>query len=184
MNAKDRLSFDATARLAFFYIDVNVTEESMTALGRTLQDRADDDRPALLFGDRSWSYRELVQEGWRRAALFDQRRDPDRPPHVGVLLDNVPDHLFWLTSAALSGHVVVGINSTYRGAQLAQLIDRSRRIAQSPSPLLLLAHPLRGSAPDDARRRTAAEGVVGRGILVAGRAAAVRRAGRDVRRHR
>lgn len=97
----------------------------MTALGRTLQDRADDDRPALLFGDRSWSYRELVQEGWRRAALFDQRRDPDRPPHVGVLLDNVPDHLFWLTSAALSGHVVVGINSTYRGAQLAQLIDRT-----------------------------------------------------------
>ena len=51
--------------------------------------------------------------------------DPDRPPHIGVLLDNVPDYLFWLVGAALSGAVVVGINSTYRGAQLAQLIEHT-----------------------------------------------------------
>lgn len=95
------------------------------AIGATLRARADDDRPALLFGDRTWSYRELVAEGWRRAALFDRLCDPDRPPHLGVLLDNVPDHLFWLTAAGLSGQVVVGINATYRGEQLAQLIDRT-----------------------------------------------------------
>ena len=58
----------------------------------------------------------------RRAALFDELRDPDRPPHIGVLLDNVPDYLFWLSAAALSGLVVVGINSTYRGDQLGQLV--------------------------------------------------------------
>ena len=67
----------------------------------------------------------LVREGWRRAALFAELRDPDRPPHVGVLLDNVPDYLFWLAAGALSGTVVVGINSTYRGEQLAQLIDHT-----------------------------------------------------------
>jgi fatty-acyl-CoA synthase len=39
-----------------------------------------------------------------------------------VLLDNVPEYLFWLAAAAVSGSVVVGINSTYRGAQLGQLI--------------------------------------------------------------
>ena len=42
-----------------------------------------------------------------------------------MLLDNVPDYLFWLTAGALSGTVVVGINSTYRGEQLAQLIDHT-----------------------------------------------------------
>ena len=49
-------------------------------------------------------------------------RDPARPPHIGVLLDNVPDYLFWLAAAALSGVVVVGINSTYRGDQLGLLV--------------------------------------------------------------
>lgn len=97
----------------------------MTALGRTLLERADHDGPALCFGDRVWSYRELVHEGRRRAALFDDLADPDQPPHVGVLLHNVPDYLFWLTAGALAGFVVVGINATYRGDQLAQLIDHT-----------------------------------------------------------
>jgi fatty-acyl-CoA synthase len=87
--------------------------------------RADDDRPALLHGGRAWSYRELVDEGRRRAALFAEVRDPDRPPHIGVLLDNVPDYVFWLVAAALARAVVVGINSTYRGEQLAQLVEHT-----------------------------------------------------------
>lgn len=97
----------------------------MTALGTLLLERRHDDRPALRYEDRTWSYRELVCEGWRRAALFAELRDPSRPPHVGVLLDNVPDYLFWLAAGALSKTVVVGINSTYRGEQLAQLVDHT-----------------------------------------------------------
>ncbi|HMQ26982.1 MAG TPA: AMP-binding protein, partial [Acidimicrobiales bacterium] len=97
----------------------------MTAFGRLLDERADDDAVALLHGDRSWTYRELVAEGRHRAALFAERADPDHPPHVGILLDNVPDYLFWLVAGALSGSVVVGINSTYRGEPLAQLIDHT-----------------------------------------------------------
>lgn len=97
----------------------------MTAIGRTLLARAEDERPALLFRDRSWSYREVVAEGARRATLFDSLRDPTRPPHVGVLLDNGPDYVFWLVAGAISRSVVVGINATYRGAQLAQLIDHT-----------------------------------------------------------
>ncbi len=97
----------------------------MTAFGRLLADRADDDGVALLHGDGAWTYRELVAEGRRRAALLAERLDPDRPPHVGVLLDNVPDYLFWLVAGALSGAIVVGINSTYRGEPLAQLIDHT-----------------------------------------------------------
>lgn len=108
-----------------FYIDVNVTGAPLTAIGVTLLERAGDDRPALLFGDETWSYRQLVEEGRRRAARFDAIKDPDRPPHVGVLLDNVPDYLFWLVAGAISSSVIVGINSTYRGEQLAQLIDHT-----------------------------------------------------------
>ncbi len=94
----------------------------MTTAAELLRQRADDDNVALLIGDGSWTYREIVEEGSRRAALFDGLRDGDRPPHIGVLLDNVPDYLFWLTAAALSGAVIVGVNSTYRGDQLGLLI--------------------------------------------------------------
>lgn len=84
--------------------------------------RADDDAPALMFEDRVWSYRQLIEESQRRIAVFESRRDRSAPPHVGVLLENLPEYLFWMAAAALSGAVVVGINSTYRGDQLAQLV--------------------------------------------------------------
>jgi fatty-acyl-CoA synthase len=104
---------------------LRTAQRLVTTVAKLLLARAADDAPALLFGERRWSYRELVDEGRRRAALFASLRRPGRPPHVGVLLDNVPDYLFWLTGAALSGAAIVGINSTYRGAQLAQLIEHT-----------------------------------------------------------
>lgn len=96
-----------------------------TTVGALLISRAEQDTPALLYGEQTWTYRELFEQARRRAALFEQHRDPERPPHIGVLLDNVPDYLFWLAAAAISRAVVVGINSTYRGSQLAQLIDHT-----------------------------------------------------------
>ncbi len=94
----------------------------MTTAAEILRGRAGDDGVAFYFEDRSWTYRQLVEEASRRASLFDNVRDGARPPHIGVLLDNVPDYVFWLGAAALSGTVIVGINSTYRGDQLGQLI--------------------------------------------------------------
>ncbi len=85
----------------------------------------DDDRPGFLHENGAWTFRRIIVEGQRRAALFNSVHDSTRPPHIGVLLDNTPDYLFWLVGAALSGSVVVGINSTYRGTQLAQLIEHS-----------------------------------------------------------
>ncbi len=95
---------------------------ALTTAAELLRQRADDDNTGLLIGEEHWSYRQLVTEGDRRAAHFDLVRDPGRPPHIGVLLDNVPDYVFWLAAAALSGAVVVGINSTYRGDQLGLLV--------------------------------------------------------------
>jgi fatty-acyl-CoA synthase len=94
----------------------------MTIPAEVLRARADDDAVAFYFEDSQWTYRQLVEEAARRSALFDALRDHARPPHIGLLLDNVPDYLFWLAAAALSGTVLVGINSTYRGDQLGQLI--------------------------------------------------------------
>ena len=97
----------------------------MTTIADLLLARADDDRPGLLHEDGTWTFRQIIDEGRRRAALFEELRDPNRPSHIGVLLDNAPDYIFWLVAAALTGSVVVGINSTYRGGQLAQLVEHT-----------------------------------------------------------
>ena len=86
---------------------------------------ADNDDVGAWFEDRSYSYREVVAESLRRAALWDSIRDPDSPPHLGVLLDNTAEYLFWLGAAAISRSTVVGINATYRGAELARLVDHT-----------------------------------------------------------
>jgi fatty-acyl-CoA synthase len=94
----------------------------VTTAADLLQRRSEDDQAALFFEDRSWSFRELIGEAGRRGRFLMNQLDETRPPHVGVLLDNVPEYIFWLAGAALSGSVIVGINSTYRGDQLAQLV--------------------------------------------------------------
>jgi len=84
-----------------------------------LLERAGDDAPALRFEEQSWSYREVVAACAQRAALL-RADEGEGPPHVGVLLDNVPEFALWLGAAALARAVVVGINPTRRGAELAR----------------------------------------------------------------
>lgn len=82
--------------------------------------RAGDQHPGLRTHERTWTWDEVVRESAARAAVLAGRRDPARPFHVGILLENVPDFLFWLGGAALAGAAVVGINPTRRGAELEQ----------------------------------------------------------------
>jgi fatty-acyl-CoA synthase len=77
-------------------------------------------RPALRFGDRIWTHAELLAEAERFAALFRARLDPDRQPHVGLLLDNTPDYVFALCGAGLAGVAVAGLNHTRVGEHLAR----------------------------------------------------------------
>lgn len=86
--------------------------------------RVDDDHLAVVSGDASWTWAESVAASAARAALLQSLGDIE-PPHVGVLLGNVPEYLFWLGAAALSGAVVVGINPTRRGAALAGDVRRT-----------------------------------------------------------
>src|ERR1700730_18620050 len=90
----------------------------MGTIADLIMQRAGDPSPALLFEDAAWSYADLAHEAAARASLLSGGPG-DGPPHVGVLLDNVPEFVFWLAAAALSRSAVVGINSTRRGPDLA-----------------------------------------------------------------
>jgi fatty-acyl-CoA synthase len=97
---------------------VPLTAEHAT-IAELLLARADDDNTALLFEDQRWSWRELLQQAAVRSALMLQLRPPERPWHIGVLLENTPEYIFLIAGAALCGATVVGINPTRRGAELA-----------------------------------------------------------------
>ena len=81
--------------------------------------RAADDRLGLVAGDLRLSHAEVVALAAQRAAWLRARR-VDGPFHVAVLLDNVPEFVFWLEAAALVGAVVVGANPTHRGDESAR----------------------------------------------------------------
>lgn len=116
----------------------------MTTFARLLLDRAEDDHIGLLFEDETYTWAEVVAAARARAALAERavsaeqavpapgaapveraelaegpRRGAGRAPHIGVLLENVPEYVFWIGAAALCGAVVVGVNPTRRGAELA-----------------------------------------------------------------
>ena len=78
---------------------------------------AETDRPGLRFEDREWSWREVVAESAARASVLAELLDTARPPHVGVLLDNVPEFAFTLGGAALGGE---GLAPGDLGAQTLQ----------------------------------------------------------------
>lgn len=90
----------------------------MTIAGHVVSRALDDDQ-ALVFEDRVWSWREVVAESVKRAELLRSLRLPG-PFHVGVLLENTPEYVFFLFGAALCGATIVGINPTRRGEELAR----------------------------------------------------------------
>src|SRR5207253_10168949 len=93
-----------------------------TTVDAQVRARASDPRPALLFDDRSWTWAEHTAQAAARAAWYAAdraRRGADGPPHIGVLLENVPSFSFWLAAAALGRFVLVGLNATRRGDEMA-----------------------------------------------------------------
>ena len=92
-------------------VEVNVSALLLARLG--------DDHPAIYFEDRTWTWDEHVHESADRARFLSSLRRAG-PFHVGVLLDNVPEFSFLLGAAAFNDAVVVGINPTRRGVELAR----------------------------------------------------------------
>lgn len=95
--------------------------------------RVGDTRPGLKSHEGTWTWDEVVAASAARAGLARARRG-DGPFHIGVLLDNVPEYVFWLGAAALSGATIVGINPTRGGVELAQ------EVAQTDCELIVTDH--------------------------------------------
>jgi fatty-acyl-CoA synthase len=90
----------------------------MTTVAGMLAARAADDRTGVMDADGHWTWRQAVAEGAARGALARSLMG-DASPHIGVLLPNGAEYLFWLNGAALAGAAIVGINPTRRGEALA-----------------------------------------------------------------
>jgi fatty-acyl-CoA synthase len=90
-----------------------------------LRSRMADDGVAVVHGDRTWTWREHLNEASAEASALPALADPDRPLHVGALLGNSPAMLRSMAAAALGGYVLCGINTTRRGEGLAADIRRS-----------------------------------------------------------
>ena len=124
-----------------------------TTVAELLVARADDDHPGLRFEEQIWSWREVVAESAARASLIrslGRNGMPGGPLHVGVLLGNVPEYVFWLGAAALVGSVVVGINPTRRGEALAGDVVRTdcSLVVTDREGAALLEGIAHGVAPD------------------------------------
>lgn len=94
--------------------------ETIRTAADLIRARADDDGLALLSDEGSMTWSTVVERACARAHLAEDLRDPHRPFHVGVLLDNCFEFILWVSAAALGGSTAVGINSTRRGEELAR----------------------------------------------------------------
>jgi fatty-acyl-CoA synthase len=121
----------------------------VAVFGERVAARARDTGVALRFEQSSWTYAEYIQECSARAALFTERR-VEGAPHIGVLLDNVPDFAMWLGAASLVGATIVGINPTRRGAGLERdiLHTECQLIVTEPQHVELLGGLDLGAARD------------------------------------
>lgn len=125
--------------------------------------RAGDHRTGLRSRDAEWTWDEVVRESAVRADLLRRERIPDRPFHVAVLLDNVPEFILWLGAAALSGAAVVGVNPTRRGAALeAEVRHTEPQFAVTDTAGRALLDGLDIGVPDDRFLITDSAGYAGR----------------------
>ncbi|WAC92175.1 long-chain-fatty-acid--CoA ligase FadD17 [Mycobacterium sp. Aquia_213] len=83
-----------------------------------------DDR-GVYFEDSFVSWRDHLQHAAAITAALRARLDPDKPPHVGVLLENTPFFSAILVAAGMSGIVPVGLNPIRRGEALARDIGKA-----------------------------------------------------------
>ncbi len=90
----------------------------MTTVAAMVAARADDDRTGVIDEHGSWTWRAGRGGGGGPGALARSLMG-SALPHIGALLPNGPEYLFWLNGAALAGAAIVGINPTRRGAALA-----------------------------------------------------------------
>lgn len=76
-------------------------------------------KPCLLYEEKVWSGDALLKECSARAHYILVNK-PRGEFHVGLLLDNIPDYIFWIGACALAGAKYVALNCTRTGADLGR----------------------------------------------------------------
>ncbi|WTW96202.1 AMP-binding protein [Streptomycetaceae bacterium NBC_01309] len=97
----------------------------MVTIAELVHAQVGDDRTGLMYEDRVWTHDQVAKAAAARAAFIADRLPAGAAPHVGVLLDNVPEFPMWLEGIAVAGGTLVGVNSTRRGAELARDITHA-----------------------------------------------------------
>jgi fatty-acyl-CoA synthase len=123
----------------------------LQTIDQLIRDREGDTRVGLAFSDRTWTHAEVVRAQAERAALLLSLRQPG-PFHVALLMDNVPEYVFWMGGAALAGAVVVGGNPTHRGDELARDLSHTEcqlLVTNSTYRQLVEGHDLGPALPPD-----------------------------------
>ncbi|MBO2459563.1 AMP-binding protein [Actinomadura violacea] len=114
--------------------------------------RAGDGHPGIRFEDETYTWAQAVAAARTRAALLPDAcpAPPGRPRHVGVLLENVPEYVFWIFAAAFARATVVGVNPTRRGAELAADVRHTDcDLIVTDTAHLPLLDALGGAIPDE-----------------------------------
>jgi fatty-acyl-CoA synthase len=118
-----------------------MTQMPLPTVAQFVRSRSNDTSTALVFEGQSWTWAEHTREAAARASWYRAQRGSEGPPHVGVLLENVPEYSFWLAAAALGRFVIVGLNPTRTPDLLLQdvrstqcdlvITDRPELVAQA-----------------------------------------------------
>ncbi|MGZ5391793.1 MAG: long-chain-fatty-acid--CoA ligase FadD17 [Mycobacterium sp.] len=93
---------------------------SLPTVAGLLAPLVDVDDRGVHFEDSFTSWRDHLEHGAAVATALSARLDPDKPPHVGVLLQNTPFFSAVLAAAGLTGIVPVGLNPIRRGPALVR----------------------------------------------------------------
>ncbi|MCR5979715.1 AMP-binding protein [Gordonia jinghuaiqii] len=98
---------------------------SPTTVGELLAGLTGVDDRGVYFDDTFTSWSAHLAGAAVRASVLRSWLSPDQPPHVGVLLSNTTEFSALFAAAANHGLVLVGLNTTRRGAALAADVARA-----------------------------------------------------------
>lgn len=95
----------------------------MNTAAQIVMERLGDEKIGIYFRDETITWDSYARAAIQMANLFDQRLETGQPRHIGILMANRPEYLVAFGAAALSGAVLVCLNSTRRGQELAGDVD-------------------------------------------------------------
>ncbi|MEE8557058.1 MAG: AMP-binding protein, partial [Myxococcota bacterium] len=161
--------------------------EAPLVVGAQIEVRAEHaslaDRPFLLHGDRTWTFKQYRDESVRMAHFLLGRLgtiNDRRPGHVGVFLENHLELLALYGGCGYAGLTLFGLNTGLRGDVLAGVINESEarvlvveerlypelervlsRLEHVPDENVLVLKTGDGEIPASRDLRTCLEGEVG-----------------------